>query len=49
MSKIKMLLLIFQIDGLLKNSITRKSDYLEIKKALDTLRNKIFSANTGIL
>jgi len=48
MLKIKMLLLIFQIDSLLKNSIPRKSDYQEIKKTLDSLRNKIFEANTGV-
>ena len=48
MSKMQMLLLIYQIDGLLKNSITRKRDYLEIKKILDTLRNKVFSENSGI-
>jgi len=44
MTKIKMLLLIFQIDGLLKGIIHRKSDYLEMKKILDSIRNKIFEA-----
>ena len=49
MTKIKMLLLLFQIEGLLKGNIPRKSDYLEMKKILDSLRNKIFEAKTGIL
>ena len=41
MIKMKMLLLVFQIDGLLKGTVNRKTDYLEIKKILDTIRNKI--------
>ena len=49
MAKIKMLLLVFQIDGILKGSVPRKSDYLEMKKVLDSLRNKIFEAKTGML
>ena len=49
MIKIKMIFLIFQIDGILKNAIHRKSDYLEIKKILDDIRNKIIEARTGSL
>ena len=41
MTKIKMLLLVFQIDGLLKETILRKSEYTEVKKILDSIRNKI--------
>ena len=46
MIKIKMLLLIFQIERLLKETVHRKSDYLEIKKNLDLIRNKIFETKT---
>ena len=49
MIKIKMLLLVFQIEGLLKGTIPRKSNYLEMKKILDTIRNKIFETKTGVL
>ena len=49
MTKIKMMLLIFQIEGLLKGTVHRKSEYLEMKKILDNIRNKIFEANTGVL
>jgi len=48
MNKMKMILLIFQLDGMLKGIVYRKSDYLEIKKILDSIRNKIFEANTGV-
>ena len=41
MIKIRMLLLVFQIEGLLKGTVLRKSEYLEVKKLLDTIRNKI--------
>ena len=44
MAKIKMLLLVFQIEGLLKGSVPRKSDYLEMKEMLDSIRNRIFEA-----
>ena len=49
MIKIKMLLLVFQIEGILKGAIHRKSDYVEIKKILDAIRNKIAEARTGSL
>ena len=49
MQKIKMLLLVFQLEGMLKGTVHRKSDYLELKKILDSIRNKIFEAKTGIL
>ena len=46
MIKIRMLLLVFQIEGLLKETIPRESDYLEVKKLLDRIRNKIFETKT---
>ena len=49
MLKIKMLLLVFQLEGMLKGAVHRKSDYLELKMILDSIRNKIFEAKTGIL
>ena len=49
MTKIKMLLLIIQIEGLLKNTVHRKSEYLEMKKILESIRNKIFESKTGVL
>ena len=49
MIKIKMLLLVFQIDEMLKKTVPRKSEYLEIKKILDSITNKIARAKTGIL
>ena len=49
MGKIKMLLLVFQIEGMLKGKVHRKSEYLEMKKILDSVRNKIFEAKTGEL
>ena len=49
MQKIKMLLLVSQIDGLLKTTVHRKSEYLEIKKILDSIRNKIAEARIGLL
>ena len=49
MIKIKMLLLLFQMEGILKGAIHRRSDYLEIKKILDSIRNKIVEARTGSL
>ena len=49
MEKIKMLLMVFQIEGMLKGTVYRKSDYLELKRILDSIRNKIFEAKTGIL
>ena len=49
MTKIKMLLLIFQIEGMLKGTIHRKSEYIEAKKILDSIRNKVFEAKTGVL
>ena len=48
MIKIKMLLLAFQINGMLKEKILRKSKYLEIKKILDSIINKIAEAKTEI-
>ena len=48
MIKLRMLLLVFQIDGLLKETIHRKSEYLEVKKILDAIRNKIFESRTGL-
>ena len=42
MSKIKMLLLVYQIEGMLKGTIQRKRDFLEVKKILDMIRDKIF-------
>ncbi|GHU76994.1 hypothetical protein FACS189461_5150 [Spirochaetia bacterium] len=44
MGKIKMLLLVFQIEGLLKKSVSRKSDFNEMKGLLDIIRNKILEA-----
>ena len=44
MNKLKMILLIFQIEGMLKGTVQRKSEYLETKKILDSIRNKIFEA-----
>jgi len=49
MAKIKMLLMVFQLDGILKGTIHRKSEYLEAKKILDAIRNKIVEARTGSL
>ncbi|MCL2834504.1 MAG: hypothetical protein FWD78_15135 [Treponema sp.] len=49
MNKMKMLLLIFQLDGLLKGTVYRKSDYLEIKQILDSIRNKLFESKNTIL
>ena len=46
MTKIRMLLLVLQIEGLLKGTIQRKSEYEETKKILDSIRNKIFEAKT---
>ena len=42
MAKIKMMLLVHQIEGMLKETIRRKSDFLEVKKILDSIRDKIF-------
>ena len=49
MTKIKMLLLVFQIDGMLKETVHRKSEYLEIKKILDSIMNKVVEAKPDIL
>ena len=49
MVKVKMLLLVFQIDKMLKEKVHRKSEYLEIKKILDSIRDKIAGAKTEIL
>lgn len=49
MSKIKMLLLVFQIEGLLKGTVPRKTEYLEIKKILDSIRNKIVETRSSEL
>ena len=49
MTKIKMLLLVFQIEGILKGIVHRKSEYTEIKLILDSLRNKIADARIGLL
>ncbi|MDR0497679.1 MAG: hypothetical protein LBH42_08705 [Treponema sp.] len=49
MAKIKMLLLLFQIDMMLKGTVHRKSEYLEMKGILDKVRYRIFEAKTGIL
>ena len=49
MIKIKMLLLVFQIDRMLKETVPWKSEYLEIKKILDSITDKIAGAKTGIL
>ena len=46
MIKIKMLLLVLQIEGMIKGTVPRKSEYLEMKKILDSIRNKIFEART---
>jgi len=46
MTKIKMMLLITQIEELLKGTVHRKSDYLEMKKILDNIRNKVFESRT---
>jgi hypothetical protein len=46
MLKIKMLLLVFQIDGLLKGKVHRKTEYLEMKKVLDLMRNKILETRS---
>ena len=47
MIKIKMLLLVFQIEGMLKGIVPRKSEYLEMKDLLDAIRNIIFETKTG--
>ena len=44
MKKIKMLLLVFQIEKILKEMVPRKSEYLEIKKILDSITDKIARA-----
>ena len=44
MIKVKMLLLVFQIGEMLKGTVPRKSDFLEVKKILDSVRDKIFEA-----
>ena len=49
MIKVKMLLLVFQLEGLLKGTVVRKSEYLEMKKILDTIRNKIFESKASVL
>ena len=49
MAKIKMLLILFQLEGILKGAVHRKSQYLEAKKILDAIRNKIIEARTGSL
>jgi len=49
MQKIKMLLLVFQIEGLLKSAVHRKREYLETKKILEGIRNKIVEARIGLL
>ena len=49
MTKIKMILLIVQIEGILKGTVHRKSEYLEIKIILEDIRNKIFESKTGVL
>ncbi|MCL1928052.1 MAG: hypothetical protein FWG07_04575 [Treponema sp.] len=49
MIKIKMLLLVFQIEMTLKETVPRKSEYLKIKKILDSITDKIAGAKTGIL
>ena len=48
MIKVKMLLMVFQIDRMLKETVHRKSEYLEIKKILDSITDKIARAKTGI-
>ena len=45
MTKIKMLLMVFRIEGMLKGAVHRKSDFIEMKKVLDSIRNKIFESN----
>ena len=47
--KIKLLLAVFRLDGIMKGIIHRKSEYLETKKILDTIRNRIAEARTGTL
>ena len=49
MIKIKMLLLAFQIDKMLKETVPRKSEYLEIKKILDSIINKIAEVKAEII
>ena len=49
MVKIKMLLLVHQIEGMLKGTVHRKSEYVEMKKILDSIRNRIFEAKNEIL
>ena len=48
MNKVKMMLLIFQLDTMLKGIAYRKSDYLELKGILDSIRNKIFEAHIPV-
>jgi len=47
MKKIKMLLLCFQVSEMLKGVIHRNSEYIEAKKILDTIRNKITESRTS--
>ena len=47
MKKIKMLLLCFQVGGMLKGVIHRNSEYIEAKKILDNIRNKILESRSG--
>ena len=47
MKKIKMLLLCFQIEGMLKTLVHRESESIEVKKILSIVRNKIFESRTG--
>ena len=49
MIKVKMLLLVFQIERMLKRMVPRESKYQEVKKILDSITNKIAGAKTEIL
>ena len=49
MNKIKMVLLVLQIEGLLKGIVHRKGDFMEMKKILDDIRNQIIDEKTGVL
>ena len=49
MIKVKMLLLVFQIERMLKRMVPRESKYQELKKILDSITNKIAGAKTEIL
>jgi len=47
MAKTKMLDLVSQIEGMLKETIHRNSDFLEIREILDSLRKEISDSKTA--